>query len=218
MEIGEIKKRILEKLKEGSSDAVLRKVSQDDVISTVLGMPPDKVRSESPKAKVTHSLKAVLDEYRQKIDELEIENKKLKSLLDEALAKNKALAEELDAKKKEKEVSKSDVELLRTEIYAMQKEYETKNLRFAELVETLKSKDKTLEAGRAEIAAMKELLDSRDEREMELKVTIGHLRSEVETRDAKIDADVKYYEKMADEIRGLRQKLDRSPRGQTGGI
>jgi len=66
--------------------------------------------------------------------------------------------------------------------------------------------EENLSRFKAEIDTLKKTVDEKQRSEAELKQAVSYLQSEIEARDKKIEADIKYYEKLVREISELRQK------------
>ncbi|MDO8525187.1 MAG: hypothetical protein Q7S07_01705 [Candidatus Omnitrophota bacterium] len=129
-------------------------------------------------------------------------------------AKNKRIEEtelankDLDDLVKESAVKSQGIENAKADLDEKFKEIEVKLAEAAKARESDKaSAEANAAALKSEIEALKADIRQRGKREEDLNENILNMESEIETRDKKIQADIKYCENVVREVNDLRQKI-----------
>lgn len=235
MEISELKKKILEKIKEdGLTAAREEKPGGPPTLSSKMGLKDkdilkvfDKpaaikgIKTESAILKVRSAidytaLEKSLEEHRRKVAALEQENKKL---IEENKSLEKELKSEIEALKKEKEKAAGNIEVLRSKLYAAQISSKEQETRINQLSETLKTKEKKVAeaAGmyRGIEAAKNELtlkLQAVELEKKELQEKMSQVMHELAAKDKKLNDASNLYKKSETDRNEMTLRLQAADR------
>jgi len=220
LEVSDIRKKLFEKIKERQSSLGPKKPVDLKGLSPEEGLLGIIQETEEKKAQPASRSEEPHDEYPSKISGLELENKKLAKLHEEALKEIDALrsqseekdrtiselqskpAEDPEQMKKENEKAAANIESLRSKLYAATKEAKERSDRLSQLEEMLKNREKRLADSDKHYKKME---TEKDEAEAKLKnaesaaekleAEASGLRSDIEEKEKKLADTGKQFNK-----------------------